>query len=180
MKKIITLIALMTLVTTFAFATTPPAFLQLNMHVEESIATKITDGHIAYAALFDESVILTVKEVVLDNANSATDTEFYFNILTNKANATLQVSVRPVSFMRQGGGASAIKYWIYETDKSGNGLLSAGSTSPFQNFYTVTSAGNGQRMLDSRKLIVEVSNEDFQSTVAGDFQATIALQVSSN
>jgi hypothetical protein len=32
-------------------------------------------------------------------------------------------------------------------------------------------------MLDYRKPIVVVSNEDFQNTTAGEFQATIALQV---
>jgi hypothetical protein len=32
-------------------------------------------------------------------------------------------------------------------------------------------------MLDNRMPIVEVGNEDFQNTTAGEFQATIALQV---
>jgi hypothetical protein len=75
------------------------------------------------------------------------------------------------------GGAAAIKYWIYITDKSGEGLLSAGPSDPFQNFSMVASSTDGLRMLDYRKPIVEVSNEDFQNTTAGEFQATIALQV---
>ncbi len=178
MKKIFTILALVTLVTGFAFAaTTPPSLLQLNMTVNQSIATKITDTRITSPAFFDDIAILSVKDVVLDGANAATDTEFYFNILTNKENANLQISVRPVSFQRQGGGAAAIKYWMYHTDKSAEGLLSAGALDPFQDFYTVASSTDGSRMLDSRKLIVEVSNEDFQNTTAGEFQATIALQV---
>ncbi len=179
MKKITTILLLL-MVTGLLFAnTTPISQLQLNMTVAQSIATKITDSRIPFVASFDEAVILTEKNVVLDGAGTPTDTEFHFNVMTNLSDTALQISVKPVKFMRTGGGASAIGYTLYETSKGTTAVVAGLSSGDFQNFYTISSSVDGTRVLDSRKMIVEISNEDYQSTLAGDFTATIYFQVTS-
>lgn len=185
MKKNLSIIAIILILMTsvlYSNPTTPVVDLKLHMNVAQAIVTRISDAQIPFVAQFDETPILTDKNVTLDNAGSPTDTQFFFNVMTNMPNE-IEVFVKPVKFMRTDGSSSAIGYTVFETSKQGASVeagLTSGNFVSFYSFNPEDLTPNAGRVLDSRRMIVEISNEDFQSASAGSFTATISFEVRAN
>jgi hypothetical protein len=181
MKKLL-IIALFLIVATGALIaddlTTPAKNLVMNLSVSQSLTAKITDSIISNTSQYDDAVELTNKAVTYDTGNNPLDVQFYFNTLTNLT-GTAKVQIAPKFFTRVGGGSGTISYDVYHTDKNTTSVRSTASGTTYADFYSIDITAPGNK-LDSRKIIVDIDDEDFVAASSGDFSATISFKVIAN
>jgi hypothetical protein len=181
MKKVLVVLFTLFIATGVLIAddlTTPAKNLLMNLSVTSSLTAKITDAIISNTNQYDDAAELTNKTVVFDSGNNPLDVVFYFNTLTNLT-GTARVQIAPRQFTRVGGGSGTIAYNVYHTDKTTTSVRSSSSSSTYVEFYSIDITAPGNK-LDSRKMIVDIDDEDFVRASSGDFSATIAFQVIAN